>query len=107
MIKTGMPKSEVTMPIGISKVKTILEKLSQNSKNIAPIIAEAAKTAWLFAPKIKRAICGTISPIQPMMPAIVTLRALTKVATRMMKILTLVVFMPRLFASSSPRLSAF
>ena len=56
MIKTGIPKSEVTMPIGISKVKTILEKLSQNSKNIAPIIAEAAKTAWLFAPKIKRAI---------------------------------------------------
>lgn len=95
------------MPMGISKVKMSREKLSQKSRNIAPIIAELANTARLSAPKIKRAMCGTISPIQPMIPAIVTLSALTKVATRMMKILTRAVFTPRLFASSSPRLSAF
>ena len=107
MINIGMPNSEVTMPIGISKVKMSREKLSQNSRNIAPIIAELASTARLSAPNIKRAMCGTISPIQPMMHAIVTLSALMKVATRMMKILTRATFTPRLFASSSPRLSAF
>lgn len=54
------------MPIGISKVKMSREKLPQKSRNIAPIIAELARTARLSAPKIKRAMCGTISPIQPM-----------------------------------------
>ena len=46
-------------------------------------------------------------PIHPIMPAIVTLKALIKVATKITKILTLATFMPRLLASSSPKLSAF
>ena len=62
MINIGMPKSEVTMPMGISKVKMSREKLSQKSRNIAPIIAELARTARLSAPKIKRAMCGTNKP---------------------------------------------
>ena len=77
-----MPNSEVTIPIGTSKVNISLEKLSQKSKNIAPIIAELDNTARLSAPNIKRAICGTMRPIHPIMPAIVTLKALIKVATK-------------------------
>ena len=97
----------VTIPIGISKLNIILEALSTISKKIAPNKALIGKMILLSAPNKSLAIWGIINPIQPIIPASITLKALINVATTITMIFTFSVSTPNAFASSSPKLRAF
>jgi len=79
-----MPANSVTMPMGISASPMLRAMPSASSRNIAPMSALAGSSARLFGPVTSRAMCGTISPIQPITPAIDTVSAETMVASAMM-----------------------
>ncbi|OPZ59730.1 MAG: hypothetical protein BWY87_00853 [Deltaproteobacteria bacterium ADurb.Bin510] len=71
-----------------------------------PAIESGIRLLWL-GPLIMRTRCGTMSPIQPMMPLTETAIVAQSVALAMKMKRSRLRFTPRSRASSSPILSAF
>lgn len=102
-IKNGAPISDVSTPRGISYASRVRQQLSTTSINKAPVKSEKRIRVLLLGPEINLTRCGIISPTHPIVPAIDTTEAVSKVAHIMQTILTVETLIPIDFASSSPK----
>ena len=105
-MNTGAPINAVTIPTGISTgpnldIKSALLKVS------APISAEKGSMYLKSLPIINLEKWGTIKPINPIKPPILTAQAVNNVAIAPIKHLDLKREFPRLTDSSSPKLNKF
>src|SRR5574340_116397 len=105
-MKTGMPISSVATPIGTSTLKAARATSSTINKNPAPSSALVGSNSRLSGPTRSRATCGITNPTHAIMPAILTVNALTNVALRMTTARITGTLTPKVSASSSPMLKA-
>jgi len=90
------------MPSGVSTRAVLRAAVSTISMKAAPSSIEAGSRRAKFGPISMRAICGIISPIQPMTPAIATMLAVISVAAAMTRPRSRPTSTPSERASSSP-----
>ena len=78
-IKNGPPRDAVITPTGISfGYIALLAKVSHIIKKIPPAINDIGNRRLWHAPKIRRKICGIISPTNPMIPESATADAVSR-----------------------------
>jgi len=75
--KTPAPINEVMIPNGISPIISVRARSSLTMPKTAPNDMLTGMKAAAFAPAMRRAMCGMISPIQPTIPATETTTAVT------------------------------
>ena len=69
-MKKGAPKKAVITPTGISAgARSVLARMSDESRKIAPINAEAGKRTRWSGPTRRRVTWGMMSPTKPIVPA--------------------------------------
>ena len=79
----GVPKKPVTTLNGISVLVKLREIMSTTTMKIAPTRIVKGMVFFVFLPTISLEMCGTIKPIQPIIPEIATVLAVSKVAQMM------------------------
>lgn len=98
---------DVTIPMGISAVKSPRQRVSTIKRYKLPNNAEKRIKNLLLCPTIILEICGIISPTQLIIPPIETVKEQHKVVAIISMFLILETFTPNEDASSSPMLKTF
>ena len=103
-MKKGVPKNAVIAPTGSSDGgNNIRPIVSHVTTKIPPSKADDGISFFKSAPKNNRSILGIINPTKPIIPEDATQTAIIIMLTKIVVILTLLVEIPRLFASESPK----
>ena len=106
--RIGAPKNAVIIPTSSSPGLPItLPITSEIVKSIAPPIADIGTMLFIFEPKIRRIVCGIISPTNPIGPAIAVVAPHNITPAIAHTSLTSPVFTPKPVATSSPNAKAF
>lgn len=100
-MKNGVPTNAVSTPSGISIDAAVRAMVSMNRRKLPPSRAETGSSFAKSGPVSERAMCGTTSPTQPMIPAAATLAEVTSVAAATIAIRIGPVETPSACASSS------
>ena len=106
-MKNGQPINAVTTPTGSSTAVRCIAPKSQNINNIAPPKADKTIVKRLLPPEIILVMCGTTSPIKPIMPAYATvipvkIELMINIFRR-----SFLTFIPKLSATKSPVVRIF
>ena len=101
MIKNGANIIAFIAPSGKSNVLIPLAIPSLSNNKLAPIANELGNKIFILLPTRNRAICGTISPIQPIVPLALTHSAQIKLISSILIDFINVIFTPRDIASLS------
>ncbi len=99
--------SMVRTPIGISNWKRLLEKSSINKRKLPPKIKLKGIETRLSTPTIILVMCGMIKPNNPITPEIATAEEVASVTANKIINLSLLTWIPEVFASSSPNAITF
>jgi len=79
--KVGTPSSAVMTPTGsCSGAMTMRARVSASVSSAPPPRAQAGRMRRWSLPRTRRSMCGTTSPTKPMLPAVVTARAVSRLA---------------------------
>lgn len=87
----------------MSCVVSVLHIVSTINKNTAPNMMVIGSCFLWSLPTMRRERCGIIKPIHPIVPEMQTVDAVKQLAQTITTPRMRVVFMPRVFASTSPK----